>query len=328
MTMQVQQEAALLSLPPTAARPSGSRAVPLTRGRWVLLSRKLTREPLVHFLVAGALILAGSTLLNRWKTTADSRYHIVVSAPQVQQLKDVWVQQWGRLPDDEEMRNLVNDYIREEVLYREALASGFDKDDTIVRRRLVEKMEFLSQEAASSSEPSDAELQQFLQGSGQKYVIPTQISFSQIYFSTSKRGTSTKTDAEKVLAALRSGRISTAQASGQGDAFISQSEHPLQTEEEIANIFDKTFAAQVIGLQPGDWQGPYESSYGFHLVRIIKRTSPRLPLFTEIKQQLTNDLKTEQLKQSSDDYYEQLRQRYRVDIDSRVQANAAGGSRP
>jgi peptidyl-prolyl cis-trans isomerase C len=328
MTTQVQQEAALLNLPPTAAQPSGTRAVPLPRGRWVLLSRNLIQEPLVHFLVAGALILAGSTLVSRWRAPADNRYHIVVSAAQLQQLKDVWVQQWGRQPDSEETQNLVNDYVREEVLYREALASGLDKDDTIVRRRLVEKMEFLSQETVSSSEPTDAELQNFLQSNKERYVTPAQLSFSHIYFSTAKRTISAKEDAEKMLTNLRAGKISSARAAEQGDAFIAESDYPLEGQDDIANIFGKDFASQVIGLQPGDWQGPYESSYGFHLVRVTDRTVPRLPQLQQIRQQVTNDWKTQQLKEASDAYYEQLRQRYRVDIDSATQANANGGPLP
>ncbi len=121
--------------------------------------RGLFREPLLHFLIAGALIFALGTLLDRSPNNGINGNRIQIAAPEIQRLREVWTRQWGHAPDSSQMKNLIDDYIREEILYREALASGLDKDDTIIRRRLVEKMEFLSQELASTP-PSEKDLQE------------------------------------------------------------------------------------------------------------------------------------------------------------------------
>lgn len=306
---------------------TGDLKAPATAGGLTLFARKLLSEPLIQFLLAGALILATSSLFAHWQAGRD-QHHIVVSRAEILQLQGVWVQQSGRLPDQREMDNLINEYVREEVLYREALASGLDKDDTIVRRRLVEKMEFLSQERTSFSEPSETELEQFFQTNRQKYLVPAQASFSHVYFSSSKRGASAEVDAARVLAGLRAGKIGDAQAIARGDAFIAQSQYPLQTEEEIKDVFGNDFASHVIAQQPGAWGGPYKSSYGFHLVRVFQYAPPRLPQLAEVRQQVTNDVKTQRLQQTSDSYYGELRRRYRVDVENVTQRNASGGNQP
>jgi len=312
------------TLPVLETRDSKAQAI---ASGLTVFARKLLSEPLIQFLLAGALILTTTSFLNRLKADRD-RHHIVVSGAEIQRLQEVWAQQWGRPPDGREISNLIKEYVREEVLYREALASGLDKDDTIVRRRLVEKMEFLSQEGASSSEPSERDFEQFFQSNRQKYLSPAQASFLQIFFSASKRGASAEVDATRVLAGLRAGNTSTAQAIAQGDAFIAQSEYPLQTEDEIKNIFGNEFASDVIAQQPGAWGGPYKSSYGFHLVRVLQYAPARLPQLMEVRQQVTNDLKTERLQKASNSYYNELAQRYRVDVENVIQPNASGANRP
>ncbi|HXX19304.1 MAG TPA: peptidylprolyl isomerase [Candidatus Acidoferrum sp.] len=326
MSVQAQPEIGLSEtiLPVLETRDSKA---PAAASGLSLFARRLPREPLIQFLLAGALILTTTGFLNHLKAYRD-QHHIVVSSAEIQQLQEVWAQQWGRPPDGKEMSNLIKEYIREEVLYREALASGLDKNDTIVRRRLVEKMEFLSQEGAASSEPSEADLDQFFQSNGQKYLSPAQASFLQIYFSASKRGASVEADAARVLAGLRVGNISVAQAMAQGDPFIAQSEYPLQTEDEIKDTFGNEFASHVIVQQPGAWEGPYKSSYGFHLVRVLQYAPARLPPLAEVRQQVTNDLKTHLLQKASDSYYNELAQRYRVDVENVVQPNASGANRP
>jgi len=300
---------------------------PATASGLTFFARKLLSEPLIQFLLAGALILTTTSYLNHLKAYRD-QHHILVSSAEIQQLQEVWAQQWGRPPDREEMSNLIKEHVRQEVLYREALASRLDKDDTIIRRRLVEKMEFLSQEGASSSEPSEADLDQFFQSNRQKYVSPAQASFLQIYFSAAKRGASAEVDAARVLAGLRVGNISVAQAIAHSDAFIAQSEYPLQTEDEIKEIFGNEFASHVIVQQPGAWEGPYKSGYGFHLVRVLQYAPARLPQLAEVRQQVTNDLKTHLLQKASDSYYNELAQRYRVDVENVIPPNASGANRP
>jgi peptidyl-prolyl cis-trans isomerase C len=283
------------------------------RPRTALL-RRLVREPLVHFLLAGTVLFGLATLFERFTDASTNTNRIQVSAPEIQRLREVWIRQWGRSPDSKQMENLINDYVRDEVLYREALASGLDKDDTIIRRRLVEKMEFLSQELASAI-PSDKDLQEYFDQNRDKFRIPAQIAFTHIYFSASKRGSSAEGDAGRALAKLSSHGISSAELSSLGDPFMLQSEYPLQTQQQIKELFGEEFARNLFQLQPGAWVGTLRSGYGFHLVRILQKLPARVPELGEVRGQVLTDIKNHRLQTASETFYSKLRRRYQVDVD-------------
>jgi peptidyl-prolyl cis-trans isomerase C len=331
---QIELEMELLEAPPVdvdVAVPErhiwpGSRS---TASSWV---QKLLREPLAHFLFAGAVILALSSLFGHSQLTRASDKRIVVSAAEIGRLREIWTRQWGHPPDAAQLDNLVNDYVREEIYYREALASGLDKDDTIIRRRLVEKMEFLSQELVSG-EPSNAELRRFFENNRQKYSLPAQVGFTHIYFSTSRRGAVALEDARAALARLTSNRLSSAEAAKLaatlGDSFMLQMEYPPQTGDQIKNLFGDGFANAVLNLEPGKWAGPIRSTYGWHLVRVTERAASRQPALDEVRNQVAIDYKNQRLQTASENYYAGLRQRYQVEIDRAALAAAkAKASQP
>jgi hypothetical protein len=212
------------------------------------------------------------------------------------------------------MQSLIDDYVREEVLYREALVSGLDKDDTIVRRRLVEKMEFLSQELASAA-PSEKVLQEYFLENREKFRIPAEVAFSHIYFSTSKRGSTAEGDATRALVGLSSRQISVAPFSGMGDPFMLQNEYPLQTQQQVKELFGDEFAGKIFQLEPGAWAGPLRSGYGFHLVRVLQKLPSRVPELAEVRGQVLTDFKNRRLQTASEGFYSQLRRRYQVEVD-------------
>jgi peptidyl-prolyl cis-trans isomerase C len=296
------------------------------RGQSALLHR-LFREPLLHFLVAGTVLLGVTTLFERLANANKNENRIQVSAPEIQRLWEVWIRQWGRAPDSRQMQSLIDDYVREEVLYREALASGLDKDDTIVRRRLVEKMEFLSQELASAT-PSEKALREYFEGNREKFRIPAEVAFSHIYFSTSKRASSAEGEASRALAGLSSQRISAAQLSSLGDPFMLQNEYPLQTQQQVKELFGDGFAGKVFQLEPGAWAGPLRSGYGFHLVRILQKLPSRVPELAEVRGQVLTDFKNRRLQTASEAFYSQLRRRYQVDVDKAALATAESQTSP
>ncbi len=292
--------------------------------------RRLVREPLLHFLVAGTVLFGLATLFERFTDASTNANRIQVSAPEIQRLQDVWIRQWGRSPDSRQMESLVNDYVRDEILYREALASGLDKDDTIIRRRLVEKMEFLSQELASAT-PSDKDLQEYFERNRDTFRIPAQIAFTHIYFSTSKRGPAAEGDASRALASLSSHGISSAQRSSLGDPFMLQNEYPLQTQQQVKELFGEEFAGRLFRLEPGAWVGPFRSGYGFHLVRILQKLPSRVPELAEVKSEVLTDLRNDRLQTTSETFYAQFRKKYQVDVDkaalSAVEAQRSSPSR-
>ncbi len=289
------------------------------------IARRLAHEPLIHFLLAGAVLFSIGTLLARDSAPTRNQSSIHVSSAEIQRLSEVWGRQYGRAPNPTQMKNLVDEYIREEIFYREALASGLDKDDIIIRRRLVEKMEFLSQEVASA-EPSENELQDFFNRNRERFRIPAQAAFSHIYFSSSRRGSVAESDARNALATLRSSKVSSSAASNLGDSFMLQNEYPAQTEAEVQGLFGEDFANQLFRLNPGTWEGPIRSSYGLHLVRISQSTPSRLPELSEVRTQVVTDFKNQRLQNMSEAYYARLRARYRVDVDNA--ASAAAQSQP
>lgn len=309
-------EAELEELLPEA-RPLPTMTGGITRRTGIV--RRIAQQPLTHFLVAGFLLFIGVTVVER-RDSGNSR-EIQVSAAEIQRLQDVWSRQYGRTPTLTELRNLVDDYVREEVYYREAVASGLDKGDSIIRRRLVEKMEFLSQEVASG-EFTEKELQDYFARNRNKFQLPAQIAFTHVYFSPGKRGSALQGDAARSLAELREARN---QASQLGDAFMLQSEYPLQTPEEVRSLFGAEFSEALFKLQPGEWNGPIRSSYGLHLVRIIQYQPQHAPELNDVRERVVTDFKNDRLQAAAENYYARLRRGYQVKIDDAAVATSAKG---
>jgi peptidyl-prolyl cis-trans isomerase C len=306
----------LTETPPFPAAPRSARSARL---------RGLLREPLLHFLLAGAVLFGLGTLFDRASNASANETRIQVSAAEIQQLRELWTRQWGHAPDSSQMKNLIDEHVREEILYREALASGLDKDDTIIRRRLVEKMEFLSQELAAD-EPSESDLQAYFQRNREKFQVPARISFAHIYFSPARRGMAAEGDAGRALAALKSGKISLARFSSLGDPFMLQNEYPLQSEQQIKELFGQEFARKLFECDAGAWAGAVRSGYGFHLVHIEQKVPARLPELAEVRSQVLTDFKNQRLQAASEAFYARLRKRYRVEVDKAALGGAGSQS--
>ena len=284
--------------------------------------RRLLHEPIVHFLAAGFVLFGLSALLGESFGVGDDRRRIEVSAGRIRQLRDTWTRQRGAPPTRAQLDRLIEDFIREEVLYREAIASGLDQGDTIVRRRLAQKVEFLAQSVASTVEPSDGELQAFFEAHSERYVVPEQAGFEHVYFSRDRRGGGAEEAARGALALLAAGPAA-ADAAALGDRFMLQRAYPPQTRDQIRDLFGPRFAARVFELPPDAWTGPVESSYGMHLVRVRRRVPARLPALAEVRGAVARDLGEQRLRSAADEYYARLRARFEITIDR--DADLAGG---
>jgi peptidyl-prolyl cis-trans isomerase C len=275
--------------------------------------KSILGEPLVHFLAAGFLLLSLGAAFDRARSPVINS--LEVSAAAIEQLREVWTAQWGHPPDPAQMKGLIADYVRDEIFYREALASGLDKNDTIIHRRLIEKMEFLSQEFVSASEPTETQLRKFFEQNASSFQVPARVSFLHIYFSSSRRGIATERDARKTLTRLLSSRKLPLRLESLGDAFMLQYEYSLQTRDQVKQVFGDQFAKNLFALEPGIWSGPIASSYGLHLVRVSNQTSSRIPDFNEVRGQVALGFANQQLRTASDSFYEAVRKRYRVKVD-------------
>ena len=277
-----------------------------------IILRKLIREPLFHFLLLGAMIflLAGRVRSG----SVGSGDKIVVTQSQIESMVVGFSRTWMRPPSQEELQGLVDDFVREEVLYREAKAMGLDQDDVIVRRRMRQKFEFLAEDqAARTGPPTDQELESYLRQHADKYSEEPNFSFDHIFFSREMRGASADAEANAMLARLSGkGTIDIAKL---GDTFLLPSRFEKTSAGETARLFGEKFAEDLTKAPLGTWAGPIESSYGIHLVRVNARIPEGAPPMAKVREAVLRDLLSDRRKQELDTQYEKLRARYMVVVE-------------
>jgi hypothetical protein len=274
------------------------------------------REPLLHFLLIGIGLFVLYNVLRGGDTGAPR--DIVVTEARVAALAESFATTWMRPPTPQEIKGLVEDYIAEEIYYREAIAMGLDRDDTVIRRRLRQKMEFISEDAAAAADPTDDQLQAYLAQHPEKFLEPAELSFVQVYLSTEKRGDAARRQAEQLLAELQAGR-GPANLAEAGDPTLLPGEMQLASPQSIANTFGSDFAAQIAEAPVGQWSGPLQSGFGLHLVRVDDRKAGAIPAYDRIRPIVLREWQSEQRTRSNQQFLDSLRAKY----DIRVEGPAA-----
>jgi len=261
------------------------------------------REPLLHFVLLGALLF----VLYGWLHGGlQAPNEIVIDEPRVAALSTGFQRQWQRPPTASELQGLIDNWVREEVLVREGLAQGLDRNDTVVRRRVLQKMAFLSESFADAA-PSDAELQAWLDSHPADYGIAPRYSLEQVYFDPLKHGAALDATLASARAALE--RDSKARV---GDDTMLPAALGDEPASELARIFGDTFVKALAPLPAGSWQGPVRSGFGVHLVRIVSRTPGRVPALAEVRAQVERDLRQSNRQKSEERFYQNLRKGYVV----------------
>jgi peptidyl-prolyl cis-trans isomerase C len=241
---------------------------------------------------------------------------IVLTQDDLRQMSVSWLAQ-GRPPlTPEEWRSLIEAKVREEVLYREALALGLEKDDTIVKRRMVQKMEFLAEDVAAAREPTDAELQAWFEKDPAHFALPPRITFRHLYFGIDRHGAKARSTADAVLARIRPLSEDAAVALNAADVFMFEDVYRDRTPDHIAKDFGPPFARALFELPVGVWSGPIESGYGWHLIFVESLEPQRIPAYEEV----AGDVRTQWIGEQSDlakrTAYEQMRSKYVVVLPS------------
>jgi len=269
------------------------------------------KEPLFHFLLIGT----GLFMLYGWQADDTVRAdQIIFTEAKIDRLINMWERKWQRLPTQQELQSLIEQQVREEVLYREALAMGLDKGDMMVRRRLSQKMEFISNDLTSLAEPDDEQLQAYLDSYPDKFSIPGRISYSQVYLNADQHGDQLFADAEKLLAELSQSAVDI-DISMAGDSFMGGYSFSDETDFGVARIFGKAFATDLFKLPVGEWSGPVESGYGLHLVRVDSRTDSRAPSLEQVRDKVRGEWLSEQQRKNNDLLYAEFRKRYEIIIE-------------
>jgi hypothetical protein len=272
------------------------------------------REPLVHFLMLGALIY-GVASVAAPGTDEPPEDRITVTAGEIDWITSSWEKRWSRPPTPQERQGLIDEFVRETIYYRAALAMGLDRDDTIIRRRLAQKLEFLTQDLATAAPPTEEEIQAFLAENADRYAQPALVTFTQVFVDPDARGEHTLEDAERIVAELRAQGPPSERSAELGDRFMLQAYYPERTEQEIAKLFGSEFAQEVAGLEPGRWQAPVLSGYGVHLVYLSERSDPVPAQLADVREDVLRDLEQERRSAFDAEYYAALRERYEVVIE-------------
>jgi hypothetical protein len=279
------------------------------------LAVRLLREPLTHFLVLGALLFALGTLgrpagPEPGAAGTGRNAVIVVSEDDLRQLSGLWRMQWGRDPTPGELRRLVNEQVREEVLVREALAAGLETQDILVRRRLAALGAAGLLQESAPTEPTEEELRALYGADPAAFAPMAELTVRQIAFSDRARGGRAKEEAISARDAL-AGRDAAA-----GAVLGDQSELPdrleAQTPAEVAALFGEPFAAALAGLPAGSWQGPLPSLGSWHLVFIEQATPGPVPSYEEARAAVAQAWRQQRDEQEQQRAYAALLARYTV----------------
>lgn len=277
----------------------------------------LVREPLIHFLLLGtALFLIHAWISQTKEEEPDNQRRIEISAGLIERLQETWSKQRKRPPTPEELQGLVDGHLKEEVFYREALQMGLDQNDTIIRRRLAQKMGFLIEDLVPSN-PSIESLTTFFTENIEKYREPTRITFTHIYFSKDYRDNA-EADAIALLEKFKAQAQPLLRVSGHGDAFMLNHDYSNQSWQKVTQSFGRDFADAVFKLETKSWQGPVTSAYGFHLVRVSQRSKSRLKTLDEVRDEVYRDWQYTRRKEANQKAYAKLREKYEVVVDETV----------
>ena len=279
--------------------------------------RGVFKKPAVHIVLLG-LIVAAAILLAKGPPVTDASKRVVITGADLLQQRAAFMRTWQREPTADELRGALEQHIRQEVLYREALAREYDRDDLVVRRAMQQKMEFLAASQALQEPPTEEEIEAFFALRQERYRLPAVLSFSQVYLSSDQRGAGVEQAAIDLLAQLQSEDPDADELPTYGDAIMLDTSYTSQTERDVAAAFGELFAEAVVRLPVGEWQGPVSSGYGLHLVKVDEREESRLPEWREVASRVISDLEFEAKAAARDQLYQEIAQTYEVLLDNEV----------
>ncbi len=278
----------------------------------------LLREPLFQFLVLGAAVFGLFHLVDKEKAEAPAR--IVISSARIANLADGFARTWRRPPGKEELQGLVDDYIRDEVFYREGRAAGLDRDDVIIRRRVRQKMEFLAEDI-SAPEPGEEQLAAYLKANPERFRTEDRLTFQQVFLSAARRGRAIDDDSKQVANALDRAEAAV-DKTALGDPFLLGEEFQAVSQSEVASLFGESFAKRISAMEAGRWQGPITSSFGQHFVYIGERISGRLPPLDAVREAVRREWSNARRLEAEQKLYGSLRERYEIVVETQPAKSA------
>ena len=270
--------------------------------------RKFFAEPLVHFLFLGLVLFGGYRLLS---PKAVSEQKITVTEGTVAMLSQRYASVWQRPPTQTDLMALVDNYVKDEILYREGVKMGLDRNDEVIQRRVLQKLEVLSEELSSFSPPADAELADYLNKHAERYAKLPVVTYQQVFLDPARHGAKLEEDFSAALSKLNAGDDPV----HLGDPSLLPAKADAVPVDQLGRQFGEEFAQAVVKLPIGSWQGPVKSGFGIHLVRVEARVDGEPAKLADVRAEVERDWEYERRTQASEAFYESLRKDYDVVIE-------------
>jgi hypothetical protein len=282
--------------------------------------KKLIREPFIHFVLLGAAIFVAYHFLSARVDNQPGK--ILITQGNVTSMMIGFSRTWQRPPTREELDGLIRDRLREEVYYREAVAMGLDRDDPVIRRRLQQKLQFVTDDVATPAEPTDAELSQYLKTHADVFRVDRRFTFNQAYLDPAKHGERLAQDINNLLTQLRQHGSSDLDLTSLGDTFLLEHRFEATPTTEIAKQFGEKFVERLADVPIGQWFGPVESGYGMHLVFVEERTGWRMPELAEVRDAVRREWTNARRLESNEKSFQTLLKHYEVVVENTDPAKA------
>lgn len=267
-------------------------------------------NPLLQFFVAGLVIFG----LYAWRGEASQeggQDQIVITQAEQRNLFSLFEKTWRRPPNADEKKGLVEERLQQELLYREALALGLDKDDVVIRRRLAQKIEFIVDDMAAGRSPTDEELSEFLRQNHERYATEPTVAFQQVFLSAERRGPALVEDANRMLRELQAG----ADPLSFGDPTVLPQSMRASQLSSVERVFGKEFSAALAEAPTGSWAGPVQSTFGAHLVQILEKQGGQAATLDTARAQLERDWREAERQRARDAYIRTLKEKYSISIE-------------
>ena len=282
---------------------------------------RLLREPLVQFLLIGLALFGINWIIDPHQSAGDPAKRIELTIGDLRQATVMWLAQGRPPPTRSELKNMIEKRVAVEILSREAIALGLDKNDEIIRRRLAQKMEFLFEDLGRLANPTTADLEAWLAAHADRFATPPRLSFHHLYFALDKHQGEVRQTAEAALGTLRGEPAQSARlVQIEADPFMFQNAYNDRSPESVSKEFGPAFARDVFRLQPGAWAGPIQSGYGWHLVFVDSIVPGRMPALAEIEPQVKADWVDAQAREVKRKALDEIRSRYTVVVPDLDQA--------
>ncbi|WP_270730385.1 peptidylprolyl isomerase [Shimia sp. Alg240-R146] len=273
------------------------------------------REPLLHFLLMGGIIFAGYSVLNPETAETSQAKQIVVSSQEMDRIVSQFEATWRRLPTQDELDHLIDNRVREHILVREATSLSLDQNDTVIRQRLAQKMTFLISSAAGAAVPDEAGLQKYFQDNAETYASSPRISFRQIYVGE----TVDQPAFTEMLTSLNKG----ADPTDFGVRSMLPPAYELSGPNAVNGNFGPAVFEVLLALEPGTWQGPIKSGFGYHAIEVTQVQLGEIPKFDDVKDTVMKDYQATETKIATDNILEELQARYEVILPDQTAREAA-----